>query len=372
MEPPGRPTGAQGSPRAAELGVIAGYALKLIRGSVSLTQADLAERLGVDVSTVQGWESGRRPLSALKTGELIRLRNKLVLLGASPSTVSVLPEAIEADTILSFAVESGSDRIDASVHPLAAVVHRRSLVNLVTWPFTGIIPARLRNLPTMSSRGPVASAPVLDATSRDRFFDQMLSTAELGGRDSTPIMRRQASYLLGFDKRTASADWLARAHRAAMRRKVEDRDLPSGIAMRSASVALALHGDPEPLRYFINTTLSSESQSIANLTYWAYWIGEVTADFADDDFLCAAPTHGWAGTTLMAHLADHLDAPHHADLNIHSLWTLVLARPYLLDQLPSLRERVSRRVEKALSNGVTGAARDNLANLRCAVQLASR
>jgi transcriptional regulator with XRE-family HTH domain len=41
-------------------GIITGYLLKLIRQSAGLSQEGLAEQLGVDRNTVQGWETGRR------------------------------------------------------------------------------------------------------------------------------------------------------------------------------------------------------------------------------------------------------------------------------------------------------------------------
>lgn len=364
------PTAVQGMGKSQDLGAVSGYVLKLIRGSIRLTQADLAERIGVDVSTVQGWESGRRSLGALRSSDLVRLRNRLVLLGADPKIAAVLPEAIEADAILSMAVDAGGQAIPPDLHSLAAGVHRRSLVNLVTWPFTGITPPQLRKLPAAPGRGPVASAPVLSSAERDRFFDQMLVTADAHG--APPVLRRQASYLLGFDERRPTADWLAREHRRAIHKTVGERDIPTALAVRSAAVALARQGDHEPVSYFIEHTLTSETQMLANLTYWAYWIGEISDLYADDTFLIEAPAHSWSGTALMAHLADRLQAPGHADLNIHSLWSLVLARPHLLEQHTSLREKVQASVDRALSDGFTGRARDDLANLRCAVQLSRR
>jgi DNA-binding transcriptional regulator YiaG len=38
-------------------GLITGFLLKLIRESAGLTQETLAEHLGVDTNTIQGWES---------------------------------------------------------------------------------------------------------------------------------------------------------------------------------------------------------------------------------------------------------------------------------------------------------------------------
>lgn len=43
-----------------------GFVLRLARESVPLTQTGLAQALGVDVDTLQGWESGRRPLANMR------------------------------------------------------------------------------------------------------------------------------------------------------------------------------------------------------------------------------------------------------------------------------------------------------------------
>jgi transcriptional regulator with XRE-family HTH domain len=62
-------TGSRGSE-----GRISGYVLKVIRESLGHTQERLAERLGVSAATIQGWESGRRPLMAMSVGNLMALR----------------------------------------------------------------------------------------------------------------------------------------------------------------------------------------------------------------------------------------------------------------------------------------------------------
>ncbi|MGH3540185.1 MAG: helix-turn-helix domain-containing protein, partial [Pseudonocardiaceae bacterium] len=72
----------QGSPRC--LGAVSGFLLKLIRESAALTQVQLAEKFGVDVASVQGWESGRRPLAALRAVDLMRLRCRLLRDCGSP------------------------------------------------------------------------------------------------------------------------------------------------------------------------------------------------------------------------------------------------------------------------------------------------
>ena len=100
-------TGSQGSRTS---GVIAGYVLKLARQAVGLTQDRLAEVLRVDVTTIQGWESGRRPVSAMATGEFVRLGARLIRLGAPPSTGRHLHEAVEADLVLSAGITAIANR----------------------------------------------------------------------------------------------------------------------------------------------------------------------------------------------------------------------------------------------------------------------
>src|SRR5262245_47302950 len=81
-------------------GAVSGFLLKLIRKSTGLTQVQLAEQLGVDVASVQGWESGRRPLAALRAADLVRLRVRLLRRGAQPSLFAALDDAIQADLII--------------------------------------------------------------------------------------------------------------------------------------------------------------------------------------------------------------------------------------------------------------------------------
>ncbi|WP_082404910.1 helix-turn-helix domain-containing protein [Saccharothrix sp. NRRL B-16348] len=125
------PTGGRGS-RAT--GVVAGFVLKLSRQTAGLTQERFAELLGVDPTTVQGWESGRRPLAAVGAGELVKLSARLSRAGAPASTGRHLNEAIEADLVLATGITAGDSWVDPDHHPLAAAVHRKTITNLITWP----------------------------------------------------------------------------------------------------------------------------------------------------------------------------------------------------------------------------------------------
>ncbi|WP_433868462.1 helix-turn-helix domain-containing protein, partial [Saccharopolyspora sp. CA-218241] len=63
-------TGSQ-SPVA---GRVAGAVLAAIRAQAGLTQQGLSEAMQVSLATVQGWESGRRPLLNLPVSRFAKLR----------------------------------------------------------------------------------------------------------------------------------------------------------------------------------------------------------------------------------------------------------------------------------------------------------
>jgi transcriptional regulator with XRE-family HTH domain len=78
-------------------GIITGYLLKLIRQSAGLSQEGLAEQVGVDTNTVQGWETGRRSLTGTRVATLVELRHRLRQLGGEPQLLAALEDAAEAD-----------------------------------------------------------------------------------------------------------------------------------------------------------------------------------------------------------------------------------------------------------------------------------
>ena len=49
-------------------GRVSGYVFKIVRESTGRTQQQLAADLRVSAATIQGWESGRRPLMAMQPG----------------------------------------------------------------------------------------------------------------------------------------------------------------------------------------------------------------------------------------------------------------------------------------------------------------
>jgi hypothetical protein len=66
------------------------------------------------------------------------------------------------------------------------------------------------------------------------------------------------------------------ARRAESRAAGRFDNVPSWVAVRSSAVALAQDGDPEPLQAFVTHGLSSDDQDVANVNYWAYWVGEIS------------------------------------------------------------------------------------------------
>jgi transcriptional regulator with XRE-family HTH domain len=131
-----RDVAAPGGVRAGGrgVGVVSGHVVKLARASVGLTQERLAERLGVDACTVQGWESGRRPLSATSVASLLTVSRRLRELGADSALVEAIGLAVEADCVLAALLRD---------EPLRPDAERRAVMELVRWPLTSHAPGWL-------------------------------------------------------------------------------------------------------------------------------------------------------------------------------------------------------------------------------------
>jgi transcriptional regulator with XRE-family HTH domain len=355
------------------VGAASGFALRLMRESIGLTQAGFAEAMERDLATVQGWESGRRPLTALRASDLSRVRAKLLARGVSPAVFTAMRDCLDVDLLITSAVEAGKSAPSAAEHPLALAVHRRDFTNLITWPFTGETPARLAGQGSpVVRRGPAPDRPVLGAEVRERFFDHLLAVADRFRGDAEAVLRRQAIYLLGFDERESTRQWLRDEQRAALRAAGRFDNVPSWVAVRSSAVALAQDGDPEPLQAFVTRGLSNDDQNVANVNYWAYWVGEISDLQADDRFMTETPRQSWSGSRLLEHLVPRVrEGSPHLALNAHTLSALILARPRVLEEQPRLRTRVGHRVERVLDAAdLDPATRQELVGVAYAVRLA--
>jgi transcriptional regulator with XRE-family HTH domain len=339
-------------------GIITGYLLKQVRQSAGLSQEALAEQVGVDTNTVQGWETGRRSLTGTRVATLVELRHRLRQLGADSQLLAALEDAAEADYVLAYTLGMEPRGGGPDAHPLACWVPKRSFAYLLAWPFTGQPPIALRQPAARIRRGPVAPAPVLTQEERTRFFthlrmvaEQSLSDRRLNEARGT-LLRRNVYYSLSWNPSSETTAWLRESEQREARRlgRLETWS-PSWTAARSLAVARARRGDKEPLRHFIGTALSSDACQAANLNYWAYWIGEIPEIYSSDEFM-AGDLGPWSGAALLRRLAANLTASEPlADLYAHSLWALLERRGRLLEADPQLATSLAGGVEALLAEG---------------------
>lgn len=334
--PPAALTAGQGAPPRADAdreGRVSGYVLKTIRQTVGLTQEQLAERARVDVSTLQGWESGRRPLMAISAGAYLKLRHLLHRLGASPRLLGQLDTGMEADRFIGY-VMAAEGPIDLDNHPLATWVITRPFTELVAWPFTGDVPNQLKEAAPLRRRGPSGSGPGLAAGERRHMVAHLQAAAEQAAHDSVEgaLLRRQAHYVAGFDKSSETVEWLAVMQRAEQRRLGSQVEwTPSWAVVRSGAHTLARTGDEEALPSFIDVHISTDACEIANLNYWAYWLGEISDPQLADTFMVELDVDSWHGDRLLKHLAGRLTPDNvYVDVVCHTLWALIIRKPGLL------------------------------------------
>ena len=346
-----RPGHRSGTRREA---IIAGYVLKVARESIAATQADLADAIKVEKDTVQGWESGRRPLTATNTASFVALGRHLAALGVASTLSDGLMAAVEADLILDHALGADGEN-EPFAHPLSAWVLPRSVSEMLAWPFTGVPPLAFQQRPGHRRRGPVPTRPVLSTAERQRFFDHFRTMAEKSLRDNLgtetrlALLRRQAYYHVSWDSSPEARDWLSTMYRSEQNRLYGlDRWSPDWVTIRSLSVARACQGDPEPLSRFIATGLTSDDCKAANLNYWAYWAGEIPETQQTDDFM-ASPGRTWAGIRLLRRLTGNLVSLNpYVELNIHSVLTLLQSHKalrHLLEDDLALASALTARLE---------------------------
>ncbi len=189
-------TSSQGTLHRHRGGPVSGYVFRLIREQLGYTQDTLADRFRISPDTVAGWESGRRPLTAVPVGQMLVYRHQLLRLGSSPSLLLSLERAMEADVLLAGALD---EEVPAGQGPIGAWVMQRDLVEFLSWPLNGVTPTPLRTLPDppRPRRGPVPRGPELPAVDRRRFFSRMRRSAERARGGERFLLRRQALYLAG-------------------------------------------------------------------------------------------------------------------------------------------------------------------------------
>lgn len=346
-------------------GTISGYVFRVIREQHGCTQEEFADRLAVSPDTIAGWESGRRPLTAVPVGRMLVHRHQLMQMGTAPVLLQTLERAFEADILLTGVLE---ERASTHHSPLGSMVLQRDLVEVLMWPLGGAAPKAVRDLPRppRPRRGPVPSGPELAIADRLRFFAGMRQSAEEARGTDHFLVRRQALYLAGYDDHGDTREWLAHQQRI----EKPDNWLTDWLNSRSVAMISARHGDPDRMSHFIDAELADERGAIANLNYWAYWIGEVPTPELSDDFIAAGTPGPWTGDKLLTHLAQGL-APQHgyAELNIHTVWSLLQLRPNLLRSGAAARELRERLAVMLDGRELSQRGRRELDSIRYAIRL---
>jgi transcriptional regulator with XRE-family HTH domain len=328
------------------VGAITGVVLKLARVSAGLSQEALAALLQVSGDTVQGWESGRRPLPATRVEALVDVRHELAAADADARLVAALDPAMEADWLIGRTLEASG-----RVHPLAGRVTTRRVHDLLVWALVGQRPLWLPH-PVASDRRQalVAGGPAIDAPERRAVFARLRDLAERadGRRESGLQLRRQAAYLAGFDPAPDTGAWLDHLPRPAPSRSGWS---PEWVAARSRAITSAARGDPEPLRWFIDHELAGDDRlESAQLAWNAHYYEELAAPQHTDAFM-VADLPAWRGERLLAWLAGRLDLDcGYVDLIAHTLWALLTSRGYLAASAAA--EGLADRAESLLAAGV--------------------
>ena len=352
----------------ASRGLISGALFKVARESADLTQQDLADALGADKSTVQGWETGRRPLTSARTGTAVLLRFALLDLGADPQLVGSFDTAAEADYLLDRLLDDDADR-----HPFASRVLPQPLSDLLAWPLNPSPPRVVTAARRPPRRGPVSTGPMLTADDRRRLLTNLRSAAEnpTAPTDRVSQVRRQVAYLASFDRAPDTARWLAELRAMVARTAAGSRFSPGWAEARSVAVALGRQGNPDALTRFVQLGRTDDTWETANLNYWAYWAGETRRIERDDTFM-GADLGRWRGLTLLDHLTARIgpDADDLA-LNVHTVWALIIARRGILEDDPVLAQSLAARVGVLLdaSDDASG-VRSEAESIRSALTMA--
>ncbi|MGW6411099.1 helix-turn-helix domain-containing protein [Streptomyces vinaceus] len=331
------------------MGLIAGFVLRTSRESIPRSQEEMAELLGVSVATYQGWEAGRRPISNMRGADLLGLRRRLPALGAAPDIVVLLDAAMDADRVIGAAL---SPSRPGAPHPLCEWVHTRDTAHMIAWAVNGSPPPVLRDRPVPPRHGPVASAPQLSPAERTVLFAHLRETAEaaghLGVRGS--LLRPQALYLTSYDHGPDAAAWTAHTLHARRGGTAERGWTPSWAEARSTATALARLGDPQLLWDFIERSMvDSDDGEIANLNYWALWLGAIRRPEANDEFMRDRSMQGWDPVTLLRGLVDGIhQAPGFVDLYAHTVWALLKTHRWLPLAAGGLLQTLTQRTTELL------------------------
>lgn len=345
-------------------GIIAGYLLKLARESAGCTQIEMAQRLSIDPHTLHSWETGRRSLAATNVRDLVQLKLHLFNLGIEPLLIDCLETALEADFILNEILNYEPSQIDLGNHPLTNWLLPHGVSEMLAWPVTSDTPSSVTHVvPKISRRGPVAPGPSLSVPERTQFFrnlstaaDLLLKQQEAGDADRN-LLAHQLYFRVGWSDQPETEEWLRAVYVHHLKHFPKfDRWSPQWLERRSLVMAMASHGDPEPMQRFIQTAHGSDEFEMANLNYWAYWAGELRGRQRSQEFMVNPKAfQSWTGTTLIPRLTNKLVASNpNLELNIHSV-AVLLTRAItiqILEQDSDLVASALAKVVRLIDDGV--------------------
>ncbi len=260
--------------------------------------------------------------------------------------------AMDADRILTAVLHPPAEPAD---HPLAGWVQSRETAHLVAWAVCGIIPPALRSRAIRPRRAPRRRrTPALG-----RRPDGLLRPASPDARKRRPSR--------GTRTAPAPPEPLPRLLRPGPRRRGLGRagaahHAPGpGSARLHAAVDRGPHrrdgrrppGRPVPLYDFVDALAADQHGELANLAYWAYWLGSTPPTQPDDAFLHRPEPTAWSPPHLFQRLAGSLhDAPGTVDLCVHSLHTLLHLHPWLPLADPASARHLRERAVELLDAGV--------------------
>lgn len=328
------------------------------------TQEQFAEIIGVDLNTVKGWETGRRPLVNAPGRTLLALRRRLLQLGAPVDLVQHLDTAMDADLFISSTLEG----VEHSL--LGDWVATRSWSDLLAWGFAGRTPDVIsRHL----GNGPRAT---INPEVRRHFFAALRRIADVsrGEQPDAMLLRRQVYYMTAWDPSGDGREWLSQMERSEMRRAGRSNTwTPAWPLLRSVAVARACQGDSTLLHDFIDHHLGDDLCEAANLNYWSYWVEETSSTAMSDTFM-AQDLNRWPGGALLKHLAEGLaQRVPYLSLSVHAICALIERRPSLLMEDQQLARYLRQQTAGLLDSGgdLTARTRRELENIHFAVKMAT-
>jgi len=120
--------------------------------------------------------------------------------------------------------------------------------------------------------------------------------------------------------------------------------------------------------------MADDAGEMANLNYWAHWLGLDLVPRVSDVFMSDIDGRSWEALPLLRSLTDRLDPSLGAvDLNIHSVWALISSKPGVLPADPMLHRDLAARVGRLLdSQTISRQARRELENVHYGLRLSSR